>query len=110
MLKTQSQNIAAPPVEAIVLQLRNNASLRPYIIVENKDTLIGLAIKYRESDDGSTWTDIVGTSVNLNPLTSDGQIVQSNKPFIALSAQGDVNMDVHVVRNYNNVLLNLDDR
>jgi hypothetical protein len=58
-------------------------------------------IEYQESDNGTTWSTIVGTAVSIPPRESNGQVVLSNKAQIALFAQGNVQVEFHVARNYN---------
>ena len=101
MLDVKPQSIPAPGIGARILTIFNNASLPPYIVVENKDASLSAAIEYQESDDDSTWSTIVGTSKSISPGQSDGQVVTSAKRQIALFAQGNVLLDVHPVRHYN---------
>lgn len=108
MLDPRSQSMAAPGIGSIILQVRNNASLSPYFVVENKDSSLSAAIEYQESDDGNTWSTVVGTSKSIPPGQSDGQSVTSTKRLLALFAQGDVLLDVHVIRNYNGVVAVID--
>ena len=90
MLNPNSQSLQAPGIGARILQVHNNDSLPPYMVVENKDR-----------------TGIVGTSKSIPPGQSDGQIVQTNKRLIALFAQGNVLLDVHVVRYRNGQIVDL---
>lgn len=108
MLKSQSMSRLAPGVGDRIIIMQNDSSIAPYAVVENKDTGLSAAIEYQESDDGTTWSTIVGTSQSISPGQSNGQIVTSSRRQIALFAQGNVLLDIHVVRNYNgdNVVLN----
>jgi len=108
MLNPNSQSLLAPGIGVRIIQVHNNDSISPYFVVENKDTGLSAAIEYVESDDGSTWATIVGTSKSIPPGQSDGQIVVSNKRLVALFAQGNVLLDVHVVRFRNGQVTVLD--
>ena len=101
MLKTEGQNLLAPGVGERILFFHNDSSIAPHVFVENKDDTNSAAISYEESDDGASWATIVGTSKSIPPGQSDGQIVVATKRRIALFAQGNVRLDVHVARLYN---------
>ncbi len=108
MLSTHSQSLLSPGIGDIIFKMLNNGSLSPYFVVENKDGSLGVSIEYQESDDGSTWSTIVGTSVAISPGQSNAQIVISLKRHIALFALGNVQVDVHVARFRNGVVSSLD--
>lgn len=101
MLRVEPQSIQAPGIGDRILIVPNNSSIPPYFVVENKDGSLSAAIQYEESDDGVTWTQIVGTSASIPPGQSDGQIVTSSRRQIALFAQGNVLLDVSAVRQFN---------
>lgn len=101
MLKVQGQVLGAPGIGSRILQFMNDSSLSPILVVENLDSSLSAAISYEESDDGSTWSTIVGTSKSISPGQSDAQIILSNRRKIALFAQGNVNLQINVIRQYN---------
>jgi len=99
-----TQSMIAPGVGARILRV-DNAEIPPYFLIENKDASLGVAIHYEESYDGTTWAQIVGTSVSINPGQSNGQLVSSSARYIALFAQGtDVRIDVGVDRQLNGLI------
>jgi len=104
MLSTHSQSMLAPGIGDRILDVMNLDPLGPYFIVENKDSSLGATIEYVESDDGSTWATIAGTSTTIPPGQSNPQIVNSTKRHIALFAQGNVLLDVHVARFRNGIV------
>ena len=108
MISTHSQSLDAPGIGDRILQIFNNTSIPPYCVVENKDASLSASIEYMESDDGTTWATIVGTSKSIPPGQSDGQVVLTNKRLIALFAQGNVLLDVHVVRFNNGPVTRID--
>lgn len=107
MRSNKSASYTALSVAAIVVQFDNNGQLPAYCVVENKDALNGIAIKYQESDDGSTWVDIATSNANVNPGASNGQSVVSTRRFIALFAGGNAGFDFSVQRQLNGSPANL---
>ena len=101
MLKTNSFGIKSDGAGARAVIFRNDSSIPPYVIVENKDLALAVSIEYQESDDGVTWTVITGTSAAINAGLSNGQIVQSSRRLLALFSLGAVDLDVHVIKNQN---------
>ena len=101
MVILKSLNMLAPGVAANILSVRNDGSIPVYAIVENLDTTSGLTVKWKETNDGVTFTDIIGSTVLINPVNSNGQIVPSNARTLVLEAQGNVRIDVHIVKNIN---------
>jgi len=101
MLKVESLDILAPAIADRILQVFNMATIPPYIVVENRSDSLTASIEYQESNDGSTWTTIVGTSQFISPQQANGQIVVSTKAYIALFASGNAPLNVHVARQYN---------
>ena len=91
MRSQKSATYLAPAIGADVFSFQNNGTLDPVCTVEHVDPSAGsIALKYRESDDGSTWTDIAGTAATVNPsgTRSNQQVVVSTRRFIALFASG----------------------
>jgi len=86
MLSTKVAVYTTPSVAAIVVQFSNDSSSPPTVTVENLDGGQSCAIKYQESDDGTTWNDIAGTNATVNPGTLDVQEVVSTRRLIALHA------------------------
>ena len=101
MLKLETGDYNAPAIADVVMQFTNSGDLAPYLVVENLDALASAAIRYQESDDGQTWTDIANTTATVNPGASNGQIVTSARARIALHAGGNVKMSVSVIRQIN---------
>ena len=66
--------------------------LPAYVSVENLDSLASSAIKYQESNDKSTWSDIAGTVATVNPNDSNAQEIVSSASFIRLHAGGNVSL------------------
>jgi len=88
----------APAVADRIVEFRNSGDLPPYCKVENLDGAASAAIRYQESDDGTTWADIAGTTATVTPGESDGQIVVSSRARIALHAGGNVQVQFGLVR------------
>jgi hypothetical protein len=84
-----------------VFYMNNSLDLAPYVVVENLDDVASATIKYQESDDGSTWTDIAGTPATINPGKANGQIVVTSRRLISLFAGGNVDLLVTVARQVN---------
>jgi hypothetical protein len=97
----------APAVSKIVVQFDNNGALPAYCVVENLDAANGVTLKYQESDDGTTWSDIAGTNASVAPGASDGQKVTSVRRYIALFAGGNALMEFSVQRQINGSPANL---
>ena len=92
----------APPTGARILTItKAGFSLDPYIIIENKDEILSANIHYEESNDQNVWQTVPGSTVEVEPGRSNGQIVSTNMAFIALYAQGNVDIEVTVVRQHN---------
>lgn len=91
----------APAVAAIVVEFRNDGNLNPYCVVENKDVANSIALKYQESDDGITWTDIAGTTTSVLPNDADGQVVTSAKSRTAVHAGGNADFLFSLVKQAN---------
>ncbi len=98
MLGVKTVTYSAPAIAARVAEFTNNGDLAPYCVVENLDGTASAAIRYQESDDGNTWTDIAGTTRTVNPGKSDGQLVVSTKRLIALHAGGNVRISLGLIR------------
>lgn len=97
----QSQKIAVyqtPAVADGVVQFANDGAHAPVVTVENLDGAQSLSMKYQESDDGATWTDIAGTNVTVNPGEVDVQEVVSTRRLIRLHGGNDVQIVVKVDR------------
>ena len=77
MLGLKTADYDAPAIAAVVLHFRNKGNLAAYVVVENLDAAASAAIRYQESDDASSWTDISNTTATVNPGESNGQIVLS---------------------------------
>lgn len=107
MLSTKSAVYDAPAIAARVLEFQNNGNLPPYCVVENLDASSSAPIKYQESDDGTTWTDIASTTASINPGESDGQRVTSARSRIALHAGGNLKLLVSVSRQVDGAPTNL---
>lgn len=106
----QSLKVAAydaPAIAGRVTQFANSGDLPPYCVVENLDDIASVAIKYQESDDGTTWTDIAGTTSQANPGESDGQIVTASRARIALHVGGNVKIVFSVSRQVDGAPLDL---
>ncbi len=104
MFKVESIPLQAPAITDVILQLYNVSTIPPYLVVENLSATLSVGIIWKESDDGTTWTDVVGSSQSINPLQASGQIVVSNKRLLALFAQGNVPLLVSVVRQNNAII------
>ncbi|KKN55300.1 hypothetical protein LCGC14_0583910 [marine sediment metagenome] len=96
--------IQLPVTEARVLRLTQSASIPRTMSVrhlnETGDT--GPAtVKWQESQDGVTFTDIAGTATVLNPGAGQSYLITSTSPFVALSGFGDVAIEVAVQRTDN---------
>lgn len=103
MRSTKTAVYLAPAVadEVVVFNGAGPGGLAAYLTVENLDTLASSPIKYQESNDKSTWSDITGTVATVNPGDSNGQIVVSSASFIRLHAGGNVSLLVTVSRTVN---------
>ena len=96
--------IQLPVTEARVLILTQAATIPRVMHVrhlnETGDT--GPAtVKWQESDDNVTFNDIAGTATVLNPGAGQAFLITSTRPFVALSAFGDVAIEVAVQRTDN---------
>jgi hypothetical protein len=107
VLKLATGDYDAPAIAAVVFQFSNSGDLAPYVVVENQDDTASAAIRYQESDDGQTWTDIANTTATVNPGESNGQVVTSARARIALHAGGNVKLSVAVIRQINGAPTNL---
>jgi len=107
MIDTKDGKYNAPATAARVVEFRNDGDENPTVIVENLDDTNSIALKYQESDDGNTWTDITGTNATVNPLTGNSQAVVSSKSRIGLHAGGDADFTVKVIRQMNGNPTNL---
>lgn len=107
MLALHTAIYDAPAIADRVVEFRNTGDLAPYVVVENLDGAASCAIRYQESDDGSTWTDIAGTTQTVNPGESNGQIVVSARARIALHAGGNVSISFGLVRQVDGAPVNL---
>jgi hypothetical protein len=106
MKDTVDCDYLAPAVATEIFEFRNDGDIPPYIVVENTGPN-AVALKYEESDDGVTWSDITGTPVAINPGDSDAQVVVSSRSRIACHAGGNSNLNVKLVRQANGSPYNL---
>jgi len=98
MLSVKSATYDAPAIAARVTEFQNNGNIPPYCVVENLSALSSAPVKYQESDDGATWTDIPGAIATVNPGESDGRQVTSARAKIALHAGGNLKVQFSVAR------------
>lgn len=104
MLKIEPMSLQAPAIGENILQVNNNSTIPLYAVVENLSETNSCGVEWKESDDATTWTTIVGSSQTINPEQAGGQIVNSSRRLVALFAQGNVPLLVHVVRQYNGLV------
>lgn len=100
----QSQKSAvytAPAIASQVVQFQNAPDVPPYVVVENMNGLVSVPIKFQESDDGSTWTDIPGTNATVNPGEAVATSVVTSRSRVALHAGGNAQILVTVNRTVN---------
>jgi len=107
MIDMKSAVYTAPSVAARIFEFRNDGDTPPHVTVENLDAVASAAVKYQESDDGTTWTDIAGSPVTIPPGDADAQSVVSLKSRIACHAGGNVKVSVSVKRQANGAPTNL---
>ena len=107
MLSNKTSVYDAPAVADEVVVFANQGALPPYVLVQNLDALASSAIKYQESNDKSTWSDIAATNATVNPGDSNGQQVVTSMAFIRLFAGGNVKLLVSVQRAVNGSPLDL---
>ncbi len=55
-------------------------------------------LKWQESQDGSNWYDIAGTSITVAAGAGTGWMLTSTKPYVALAGYGNVDVEVSVDR------------
>ena len=101
MHSLKSAVYVAPVVAAIVTEFYNSSDVPPYVVVENLDGAVSVPIKFQESDDGTTWTDIAGTTATVNPGDSDAQSIVTSRARVALHAGGNASILVSVNRTIN---------
>jgi len=104
---TKSAVYTAPAVADRVTEFQNSADLPPYVSVENLDSSVSVPIKFQESDDGTNWTDIAGTTNTVGPSDSVGVVVVATRAKIALHAGGNARILVSVHRTINGAPINL---
>lgn len=107
MKMEQSAVYHAPAVADGVVEWRNDGSTPPTVWVENLDGSSSSAIKFQESADGVTWTDIAGTNATVNPGDCDKQSISSVQSRLRLHAGGDVDLYVAVSRQANGAPVDL---
>lgn len=97
--RTDDAVFDAPAIAAIVTQFLNTSGNVPAVVVTNLGTSASCALKFQDSDDGSTWTDITGATATILPGASDGpRLISSVKRLIAIHAGGGMKIKVHVTR------------
>lgn len=97
----------APAIAARVARFQNGGNLSPYCVVENLDAVSSAPVCFQESADGQIWTDIPNTKRTVLPGCSDGQVVTSSQPYIALNVGGNLQIKFTVVRQVNGSPLDL---
>ena len=102
MIKVESQVMLAPGIGDRIMKLPFS-TIPPYIVVEHMGDSGSVSMHYEETDDGSSWTVVPGTTVVLDPGESSGQIVSATKRQLALFASGNNNIHVTMVRQQNGV-------
>lgn len=107
MQSTQTAVYLAPAVANQVVEFHRPADLPPYVVVENLDAGVSVPIKFQESDDGTSWTDIAGTNSTVGPSDSVGAVVVATRARIALHAGGNAQIQVSVHRTVNGAPTNL---
>ena len=107
MRSSKSAKYLAPAIGARVVQFANGLDSPPVATVENLDAAASVAIRYQESDDGNTWTDIANTTATVDPGKNDVQEVASARAQIALFASGNVLINFSVDRVVNGSPTNL---
>ena len=101
MLDLKTVGYDAPAIGARIAEFLNNGSNPPLVVVENRSPVSGGAtasIRFQESDDGSTWTDVPDTVVSVAPGTVEQKVITSSRSRLALFASGNVPLLVSVLR------------
>lgn len=106
MLKTETLTVLSTGLGGRVLIFNNDGVIPPHVIIQNLDDTSSAAIQYQESQDGSTFTNLTGTNVTINPRNSNGQIITSSQRYIAVHSVGAVNLEISVIRKRNEILNN----
>lgn len=101
MIVTKTLGVLAPGIGSRVIVFYNDASIEPYVLVENKGDSLSAGIEIQESDNGTSWTTVLGSTRSIMPGQSAGQTVLSSKRLLAIFAQGNTSIEVSVARNYN---------
>lgn len=107
----QQASYDAPAIAGRVVEFLNNGNNPVVAIVENNAPEVGgasAAIRYQESDDGVSWTDIPDTVATVLPGGDNVvTLIQSSRARIALHAGGNVPLSVHVIRTVKGSPMNL---
>lgn len=98
MLSTKSAVYTAPAIAERVVEFRNDGDSPAVCTVENLSTTNSAALKYQESSNGTTWSDIAGSTVTVNPGLSNTQLVVAAQSRIALHIGGNLQVQVHIAR------------
>lgn len=106
MLSTKTELYQAPSLQQRQVFWDNNGTLT-VLVVENKGSANSIAIVVQESDDGSTYSDLSGTSKSIAPGKSETLVIISTKRKLALAAQGNESMLVSVQRTINGTVKDL---
>lgn len=102
-------NVYDAPAVADRIMIFHNPTLPPVVIVEHFDgtEINSSAIKFQESNDGSSWSDIAGTNATINPGLSNTQTISSGQARLALHAGGNVKLRVTLIRQVDGAPLDL---
>jgi len=106
-LSIKGATYQAPAIAQRVSSFQNGGNLPAYCVVENLDDLSSAPICYQESADGQTYSDIANTKATILPGCSNGQIVTSSQPYIALFIGGNLTIQFSVIRQVNGSPLSL---
>lgn len=96
--KVESGIYGAPAIADRIVEFLNNGGVAPTVVIENNDTLSSAEIRFQESDNGSSWTDISDTVATVFPGKSVTKTVISSRARLALYAGGNVKLLVTVIR------------
>jgi hypothetical protein len=100
-ISAYTRTIGVPVTESRIIVLRKQADSPRTVHLRHlgRPGQTGpVTAKWQESLDGTTWNDIAGSAKIIDASAGTAWLIVSTKPFLALAAYGNVDIEVTVSR------------
>lgn len=101
MRSTKNAMYLLPSLSGNVVEFLNDGNEAPVVTIEHIDTGASAAVSIMESNDGTTWTTVSGTTASISPGQSRTFVPTSAMRRLAVRGSGNVKVLVTVGKQVN---------